>query len=78
MSLKVFILAGEPSGDRLGGALMAGLKQLSDGISFNGVGGPMMTTQGLVSQFPMDELSIMGLSLITILPCRRMSMGSCW
>jgi len=62
MSLKVFILAGEPSGDRLGGALMAGLKQLSDGISFNGVGGPMMTTQGLVSQFPMDELSIMGIA----------------
>lgn len=62
MSLKVFILAGEPSGDRLGGALMAGLKQLSEGVSFDGVGGPMMTAQGLVSQFPMDELSIMGIA----------------
>ena len=62
MTLKVFILAGEPSGDRLGGALMAGLHELSPGVSFKGVGGPMMKAQGLVSQFPMDELSIMGLA----------------
>ena len=62
MSLKVFILAGEPSGDRLGGALMAGLHELSPGVSFEGVGGPMMAAQGLVSQFPMDELSIMGIA----------------
>ncbi|KAE9628543.1 lipid-A-disaccharide synthase [Parasedimentitalea maritima] len=62
MSLRVFILAGEPSGDRLGGALMAGLKQLSPGVSFDGVGGQMMSEQGLASQFPMDELSVMGLA----------------
>lgn len=62
MSLRVFILAGEPSGDRLGGALMVGLKQLSPGVSFDGVGGQMMSDQGLVSQFPMDELSVMGLA----------------
>lgn len=62
MSLKVFILAGEPSGDRLGGALMAGLQQLAPAVSFDGIGGPMMQAQGLVSRFPMDELSIMGLA----------------
>ncbi|NRB16978.1 MAG: lipid-A-disaccharide synthase [Rhodobacteraceae bacterium] len=62
MSLRVFILAGEPSGDRLGGALMAGLHELAPGVSFAGVGGPMMTAQGLSSQFPMDELSIMGIA----------------
>ncbi|AZV78341.1 lipid-A-disaccharide synthase [Parasedimentitalea marina] len=62
MSLRVFILAGEPSGDRLGGALMAGLHDLAPGVSFEGVGGPMMMAQGLSSQFPMDELSIMGIA----------------
>jgi lipid-A-disaccharide synthase len=62
MTLRVFILAGEPSGDRLGGALMAGLHELAPGVSFEGVGGPMMAAQGLSSQFPMDELSIMGIA----------------
>ncbi|WP_435659453.1 lipid-A-disaccharide synthase [Leisingera caerulea] len=62
MNLRVFILAGEPSGDRLGGALMAGLKQLEPGVSFDGIGGPLMAEQGLSSRFPMDELSVMGLA----------------
>ncbi|AHD00998.1 lipid-A-disaccharide synthase [Leisingera methylohalidivorans] len=62
MSLRVFILAGEPSGDRLGGALMAGLKQLAPGVRFDGIGGMLMAEQGLASRFPMDELSVMGLA----------------
>jgi lipid-A-disaccharide synthase len=65
MSLKVFIIAGEQSGDKLGAAAMAGLKQLTD-VAFRGVGGPLMAEQGLKSQFPMDELSLMG--ILEILP----------
>lgn len=60
--MRVFAIAGEPSGDRLGGALMQGLHQLQPGIEFHGIGGPMMAAQGLNSLFPMDELSIMGLA----------------
>lgn len=60
--MRVFLIAGEPSGDRLGGALMAGLRQLRPDISFDGVGGPLMQAQGLESRFPMDELSVMGLA----------------
>lgn len=60
--MRVFLVAGEPSGDRLGGALMAGLKQLVPEISFDGIGGAQMQAQGLVSRFPMDELSVMGLA----------------
>ena len=60
--LRVFILAGEPSGDRLGGALMAGLNQLAPGVIYQGVGGPLMQAQGLSSQFPMEELSVMGIA----------------
>jgi lipid-A-disaccharide synthase len=62
--MKLFLIAGEPSGDRLGAALMAGLKSLSPGIEFQGIGGPMMQAQGLQSLFPMDELSVMGIAEI--------------
>ena len=60
--LKVFIIAGEPSGDKLGGNLMQGLRQLTKGqITFCGVGGEMMQAEGLSSLFPMSDLTIMGL-----------------
>ncbi|MEM6656713.1 MAG: lipid-A-disaccharide synthase [Pseudomonadota bacterium] len=64
--MRVFLVAGEPSGDRLGGALMEGLKTLLPDIEFDGVGGPLMQAQGLVSRFPMSELSVMG--LVEVLP----------
>lgn len=60
--MRVFLIAGELSGDRLGGALMEGLRQLCPGVVFDGVGGPLMQAQGLVSRFPMDELSVMGIA----------------
>ncbi|MFY0691367.1 MAG: lipid-A-disaccharide synthase [Paracoccaceae bacterium] len=60
--MKIYLIAGEPSGDRLGAALMAGLKALHDEISFHGVGGPLMQAEGLDSLFPMDNLSVMGLA----------------
>lgn len=62
--LRVFILAGEPSGDKLGGALMAGLKTLRPEVVFEGIGGVQMQAEGLVSQFDMSELSVMGLAEI--------------
>lgn len=58
---KLFLVAGEPSGDRLGAALMAGLKSLA-AMEFQGVGGPLMQAEGLESQFPMEELSVMGIA----------------
>ncbi|WP_289042169.1 lipid-A-disaccharide synthase [uncultured Aliiroseovarius sp.] len=60
--MKVFLIAGEPSGDRLGAALMAGLKTLVDEVEFQGIGGTEMQALGLQSQFPMSELSIMGIA----------------
>lgn len=59
--LKLFVIAGEPSGDRLGAALMAGLKSLAQ-VEFVGVGGPLMQAEGLTSLFPMEELSVMGIA----------------
>jgi lipid-A-disaccharide synthase len=60
--MRVFLVAGEPSGDRLGGPLMEGLAALAPGVAFAGVGGAEMTRAGLASLFPMDELSVMGLA----------------
>ncbi|MFT4149698.1 MAG: lipid-A-disaccharide synthase [Paracoccaceae bacterium] len=60
--MSLFLIAGEPSGDRLGAALMAGLKTLSPGVGFHGVGGPLMQAEGLDSLFPMEDLSVMGIA----------------
>ena len=62
--MRVFILAGEPSGDRLGGALMAGLKTLRPEVTFDGIGGSDMAAEGLRSRFDMSELSVMGIAEI--------------
>jgi lipid-A-disaccharide synthase len=60
--MRVFLIAGEPSGDRLGAALMAGLRSLVPDVSFDGVGGSQMQAQGLTSRFDMSELSVMGIA----------------
>lgn len=63
--LNAFIIAGEPSGDKLGSSLMAGLKAQTD-ITFQGVGGDNMSAEGLHSLFDMADLSVMG--LLEVLP----------
>ncbi|GAD56558.1 lipid-A-disaccharide synthase [Limimaricola cinnabarinus] len=70
--MRVFVIAGEPSGDRLGRAVMAGLRQLSPEVSFDGIGGPGMAGEGLRSLFPMEELSVMGIA--EVLPRYRQLM----
>lgn len=75
-NLKIAIVAGEKSGDELGGPLMESLKSKNPSIDFIGVGGPKMISAGLVSQFDMDEIAVMGiieplLNLKKILRLRR-------
>lgn len=67
--MKVFVIAGEPSGDTLGAGLMAGLRADVPGVAFEGIGGPLMQAQGMESLFAMDELSLMG--IVEILPKYR-------
>lgn len=58
---RIFMIAGEPSGDALGARLMAELKRQSPApVTFMGIGGRQMAEQGLASLFPMDELTLMG------------------
>jgi lipid-A-disaccharide synthase len=60
-AVKLFLIAGEPSGDRLGAALMSGLQSLGP-VKFTGIGGPLMQAHGMESLFPMEELSVMGIA----------------
>ncbi len=65
--LKIYLIAGEASGDVLGAHVMRALKSQSvRPIIFYGVGGEKMAAEGLVSLFPYYELSMMG--FIEILP----------
>ena len=62
---KIFLIATEESGDRLGAALMKVLRQrLGDSVQFSGVGGRAMTAEGIAPLFPIEELSIVGLSAV--------------
>jgi lipid-A-disaccharide synthase len=62
---RIFLVATEESGDRLGAGLMRVLRQrLGDAVRFEGVGGLTMAREGLVSRFPIEELSIMGFTAV--------------
>jgi lipid-A-disaccharide synthase len=62
---KIFLVATEESGDRLAAGLMKVLRQrLGDAVRFEGVGGLTMAREGLVSLFPIEELSIMGFTAV--------------
>ena len=62
---RIFLIAGEASGDLLGGRLMHALRRQATGpVQFDGIGGETMRAAGLVSRFPMGELSLMGLAEI--------------
>jgi lipid-A-disaccharide synthase len=62
---KIFLIATEESGDRLGASLMKVLRQrLGDAVAFEGVGGRAMAQEGLSTLFPIEELSIIGLAAI--------------
>jgi lipid-A-disaccharide synthase len=62
---KIFLIATEESGDRLGASLMKVLRQrFGDAVRFEGIGGKSMARQGLTSLFPIEELSIIGLAAV--------------
>ncbi|HZR88900.1 MAG TPA: lipid-A-disaccharide synthase [Bradyrhizobium sp.] len=62
---RIFLIATEESGDRLGAALMKVLRQrLGDAVVFEGIGGRAMAREGLATLFPIEELSIVGLAAV--------------
>ncbi|MGE0564575.1 MAG: lipid-A-disaccharide synthase [Pseudolabrys sp.] len=62
--LKVFLVAAEESGDRLGAALISALRTRRPDVIFRGLGGAHMAASGVSSLFPIEDLSIMGFMTI--------------
>ncbi len=63
--LKVFLIAGEESGDALGAGLMQALVRATGGnVRFAGVGGGRMAGLGLTSLFPMEEIALHGVTAV--------------
>lgn len=62
MSQHFYLIAGEPSGDRLGADLMVALRAEDPDIVFSGLGGQAMIAQGLEPIFDIAELSVMGIA----------------
>ena len=60
--MKVYLIAGEASGDILGSLLMKRIAENYPDATFYGIGGPLMEAQGMRSLFPVQELSIMGIA----------------
>ena len=57
---KIFILAGEASGDYIGSCIMRGVKQNSNNVEFFGVGGNLMEKEGLSSLYNINDFNIIG------------------
>ena len=63
--LRVFLIAGEESGDALGAGLMQALGEATGGrVRFSGVGGRRMADHGLASLFPMEEIALHGVTAV--------------
>jgi lipid-A-disaccharide synthase len=58
------MVAGEASGDNLGGPLIRALAARTDGARFYGVAGPAMADAGCEQWYPSDTLAVMGLAEI--------------
>jgi lipid-A-disaccharide synthase len=65
----IYLVAGEASGDVLGARLMSALRSRRGDLTFAGIGGERMISQGLFSLFPIRELALMG--LLEVLPHLR-------
>lgn len=62
--VTVGIVAGEASGDQLGARLIQALRRRIPEARFQGIGGTEMTAAGCKSLFPMERLSVLGLTEI--------------
>jgi lipid-A-disaccharide synthase len=65
-TLKIWLIAGEDSGDALGAGIMRALREEYSGraLQFGGLGGDQMQQEGLDSLFPLQDIAVMGITAV--------------
>ena len=63
---KIFILTGEPSGDKLGSTVISQLKKTNPNIEYLSVGGAHLTSLGIKSIFNLKEITYMGFTSVLL------------
>ena len=61
---KIFILTGEPSGDKLASTVISKLKQTNDDIHYSCVGGVHLNSLGIKSIFNLKEITYIGFTSV--------------
>ncbi len=60
-ALRVFLVAGESSGDLHGASFVRALREILPGVHIQGIGGPKLRATGFECLYPAENLSIVGL-----------------
>lgn len=63
---KIFIIAGEPSGDLIGAKLISALRAKKPSLQIEGIGGIKMAAEGVKSLFAITDIAVMG--FVEIIP----------
>ena len=63
---KIFILTGEPSGDKLASKVIANLKKINPSVDYLSVGGENLKSLGIKSIFDLKEITYLGFTNVIL------------
>ena len=66
MFKKIFVLTGEPSGDKLAARAISKLKKINNDIEYLSVGGTHLKSKGIDSIFKLEEITYLGFTQVIL------------
>ena len=66
MQKKIFVLTGEPSGDKLAAKAVSKLKKINNNIEYLSVGGSHLKSIGINSIFKLEEITYLGFTRVIL------------
>ena len=66
MQKKIFVLTGEPSGDKLAAKAVSKLKKINNNIEYLSVGGTHLKSKGIDSIFKLEEITYLGFTRVIL------------